>query len=79
MFKSGDKFIRFTDYGTVSHGEVKSYVETRVIDKKNGVIYVKPHIVVIKNNREFVLELDSSNGKIYKIEKEFSSEEAKKL
>jgi hypothetical protein len=79
MFKSGDKIIVFYTLGKtqkVFKAEVKTYVETRVIDKINGVEYLKPHLVMTLKNRD--LELDDSH-KIYKIEKEFTSEEAKKL
>jgi hypothetical protein len=66
MFKSGDKYIHFTKYGGVNKGEVKSYGETRVIDTKNCVEYLKPHIVTTKN---IVLELDGSDGTIFKVKK----------
>ena len=66
MFKSGDKYIHFAKYGGVNKGEVKSYGETCVIDTKNCVEYLKPHIVTTKN---IVLELDGSDGTIFKVKK----------
>jgi hypothetical protein len=76
MFKPGDKYIHFTKYGGVNKGEVKSYSETHVIDTKNCVEYLKTHIRTTKN---FILDLDGSDGKIFKIEKEYTIEEAKSL
>jgi hypothetical protein len=76
MFKPGSKYIHFTKYGGVNKGEVKSYGETHVMDTKNCVRYIKPHIITTKN---IVLDLDGSDGKIFKVEKEYTIEEAKKL
>lgn len=76
MFKEGDMYIHFTKYGGVNKGEVKSYVETHVMDTKNCVQYLKPQIVTKKN---IVLDLDGSDGKIFKVEKEYTIEEAKRL
>ena len=76
MFKEGDMYIHFTKYGGVNKGEVKSYVETHVMDTKNCVQYLKPHIITTKN---ILLELDGSDGKIFKVEKEYTIEEAKRL
>jgi len=76
MFKVGDRYIHFTKYGGINKGEVKSYGETRVIDTENCVEYLKPHIVTIKN---IVLELDGSDGMIFKLENEYTIEECKKM
>jgi hypothetical protein len=76
MFKVGDKYIHFTKYGSVNKGEVKSYGETRVIDTENCVEYLKPHIVTTKN---FILELDGSDGMIFKIKSEYTIEESEKI
>jgi hypothetical protein len=76
MFKEGDKYIHFTKYGGINKGEVKSYGETHVMDTKNCVTYLKPHIITTKN---ILLELDGSDGTIFKVEKEYTIEEAKKL
>jgi hypothetical protein len=66
MFKSGDNYIHFTKNGSVNKGEVKSCGETRVIDTINCVEYLKPHIVTTKN---IVLQLDGSDGTIFKVKK----------
>jgi hypothetical protein len=76
MFKEGDKYIHFTKYGGINKGEVKSYGETHVMDTKNCVTYLKPHIITTKN---ILLELDGSDGTIFKVEKEYTIEESKKL
>jgi hypothetical protein len=76
MFKAGDKFIHFTKYGGVNKGEVKSYGETHVIDTKNCVCYLKPYIITTKN---ISLELDGSDGMIFKIEKEYTEEDVKRV
>jgi hypothetical protein len=74
MFKPGSKFIHFTKYGGVNRGEVKSCGESYVVDAKNCVRYSKPHIVTTKN---IILELDGSDGMIFKVEKEYTIEESK--
>jgi hypothetical protein len=66
MFKSGDKYIHFTKNGSINKGEVKSYCETCVIDTINCVEYLKPYIVTTKN---IVLQLDGSDGTIFKVKK----------
>ena len=76
MFNPGDTYIQFTKFGGVNKGKVKTYNETFVIDTKNCVRYLKPHIITEKN---IVLELDGSDGKIFKVEKEYTIEEAKRL
>jgi hypothetical protein len=76
MFKVGDRYIHFTKYGGVNKGEVKSYGETHIIDTKNCVEYLKTHIITTKN---ILLELDGSDGKIFKVEKEYTIEESKSL
>ena len=76
MFKVGDRYIHFTKYGGINKGEVKSYGERKVIDTENCVEYLKPYIVTIKN---IVLELDGSDGMIFKLENEYTIEECKKM
>ena len=76
MFNSGDTYIQFTKFGGVNKGKVKTYNETFVIDTKNCVRYLKPHIITEKN---IVLDLDGSDGKIFKVEKEYTTEEIKEL
>lgn len=76
MFKEGDKYIHFTKYGSVNKGEVKSYNNERVIDTENLVMYSSQYIITTKN---IILKLDDSDGKIYKIEEEFTIEGAKQI
>lgn len=72
MFKPGDKFIRFSPYGSITIGEVAEYGEVRTVDINNGVVYLSPYIVTIKR---YVLQLDGSDGKIFKVIKELTSED----
>jgi hypothetical protein len=76
MYKVGDRYIHFAKYGSVNKGEVKSYGERKVIDTENCVEYLKPYIVTTKN---IVLELDGSDGMIFKVENEYTIEECKKM
>jgi hypothetical protein len=76
MYKVGDRYIHFTKYGSVNKGEVKSYGERKVIDTENCVEYLKPYIITTKN---IVLELDGSDGMIFKVENEYTIEECKKM
>ena len=76
MFKPGDKYIHFAKYGSINKGEVASYSNALIIDTKNCVDYSKPYIVTTNN---IVLQLDGSDGTIYKVEKEYTHEEANKL
>lgn len=72
MFNKGDKFIRFTKYGSVIIGEVRSVVPTKCIDLRNKVVYDKFQIITTKG---ILLELDGSDGTIYKIDHFYSDEE----
>jgi hypothetical protein len=76
MFEPGDNYIHFTKYGGVNKGKVKIYDCTHVIDTKNLICYLKPHIVTTNN---IVLELDGSDGKIFKVEKEYVDGDAKRI
>lgn len=73
MFKQGDKYIHFTKYGSVNKGEVKSCGYTTSIDTQNHCSYDK---LTITNTKGITLELDGSDGKIYKIEEEYTPEQA---
>ncbi len=74
MFQKGDKYIHFTKYGGINKGVVKSYhTGTFVIDTTNQVSYYKPYITTTNNTQ---LQLDGSDGKIYKINQEFTKEES---
>lgn len=72
--KEGDKYIHFTNRGGINKGEVKSCGSHTVIDSFNCVTYKKYHIF---NTKGIMLELDGSDGKIYKVENEFTAEECK--
>ena len=74
MFEKGDKFIHFTRYGGVNRGEVESVGYISVIG--NGVVYRRNYINTTNNVR---LNLDGTDGKIYKIERELSSEDSKSI
>jgi hypothetical protein len=75
-FKKGDKYIHFTKYGSVNKGEVESCGGTTVMDTKNLVEYRVPTITTTKG---ILLHLDGSDGKIFKIEQEYTIEEAENL
>lgn len=76
MFKEGDKYIHFTKYGGINKGEVKWAGYTTVIDTTNKVKYRKHYIVTTKN---ISLDLDGSDGRIYKIESELTDEQCEKI
>jgi hypothetical protein len=76
MLKEGDKYIHFTKYGSVNKGEVQSCGYTTSIDTFNLATYKKQHIISTKG---IMLELDGSDGKIYKIEDEFTPEQAENI
>lgn len=76
MFKPGDRYIHFTKYGSINFGIVKHVHEINVIDDSNGVIYVSVSIITDKNS---CLELDGSDGRIYRIIKDLSEDEIKTL
>ena len=76
MFKKGDKFIHFTKYGGVNKGEVESVGSLSIIDTTNNVVYKRAFINTTNNVR---LNLDGSDGKIYKIDRELSSEDSKSM
>jgi len=69
MFKQGDKYIHFTKYGSINKGEVKSCGSATSIDTFNLVTYKKQHIISTKG---IMLNLDGSDGRIYKIEEELT-------
>jgi len=69
MFKKGDKFIHFTKYGGVNKGEVAEIQGVTNWDKTNLCTYV---IYRIFTNNGFSLNLDGTDGRIYKIESEMT-------
>ncbi len=76
MFEKGDKYIHFTKYGGINKGEVEYFGYVTVIDSVNGVQYKKYYIVTTK---KISLELDGSDGKIYKVEREYTPEECERI
>jgi hypothetical protein len=76
MFKKGDKYIHFTKYGGVNKGEVADIHTVIVWDTDNCCTFEKISILTTKG---FSLCLDGTDGKIFKINSEFSKERAKAL
>jgi hypothetical protein len=76
MFKEGDKYIHFTKYGSVNKGEVKSCGGTHTIDTENNVMYWSPNIITTKG---IILNLDGSDGKIFRIEEEYTDEQSQNI
>jgi hypothetical protein len=72
MFKEGDKYIHFSKYGSINKGEVKSCGSTTVIDAFRCVTYKQYHIISTKG---ILLNLDGTDGRVYKVEDEFTPEE----
>jgi len=76
MFKQGDKYIHFTKYGSINKGEVRSCGSTKSIDTYNLCSYEKHHII---NTKGIKLWLDGSDGKIYKIDQEYTPDQAENI
>lgn len=74
MLKEGDKYIHFTKYGNINKGEVRLCGSIKSIDTHNLCSYEKHYII---NTKGIILELDGSDGKIYKIDGEFTVDDAK--
>lgn len=64
MFKIGDRYIQFTQTGEVNFGVVKHIHEAIVCDKANQVQYVSVSII---NKQNELLELDGTDGRIYRV------------
>jgi hypothetical protein len=75
-FKKGDKFIHFTKYGGVNVGEVLDLTETIVTDTVNCCFYVKHSLLTTKG---IFLNLDGSDGKIYRYLKPIPLESNEKI
>lgn len=73
MFKKGDGYIQFTKYGGVNVGTVRQYMEVYLFDEVNKITYIRPHIVTDAN---ILLELDGTDGPIYKIKSDKKSVQA---
>lgn len=74
MFKKGDKFIQFTKHGGVNKGEVSDLHYTTVWDTANLCRYQSVSIFTTNGVR---LDLDGTDGRIYKIESELDETQAK--
>lgn len=75
-FKSGDKYIHFTKYGGVNKGVVDSIGYSTCFDTANGCSYIKLHL---RTTKGVVLQLDGSDGEIFKISEELSTERCQEL
>jgi hypothetical protein len=75
-FKCGDLFIHFTKYGGVNKGVINSLGHTTCYDTTNGCSYVKFHLITTKG---VLLQLDGSDGQIFKITEELSVERCQEL
>lgn len=73
MFKPGDKFIHFTKYGGVNRGEVQRLHSITVWDTKNLCKY---EVISIFTTKGVKLNLDGTDGLVYKVESEMDSKEA---
>lgn len=76
MFKKGDKFIQYTKHGGVNKGEVSDLHFTTVWDTKNLCTYQSISIFTTNGVR---LDLDGSDGRIYKIDSELEDIQAKNI
>ena len=75
MFKEGDKFIHYTKYGGVNRGEVQSVSITTGWDFTKRCAYESVRILT---TRGVSLNLDGTDGRIYRVKNEISEESAKK-
>ena len=76
MFKPGDKYIQFTVYGCVKRGIVAKVHESIITDTVNSVEYVSVSIIT-KDHQ--MLELDGSDGRIYRVINELSHDQVKNI
>jgi hypothetical protein len=74
MFNPGDKFIRFSKYGSTHMGVVKSYGE-RFRVEITQTYKVRMSVPYIVSENGVVYELDGSDGKIYRVNYEYTEEE----
>lgn len=75
MFNEGDSYIRYSVEG-ISKGIVRTVRYSHIIDILNRVTYIKEQI--ISENGE-TLDLDGTNGNIYKVTSTISEERARDL
>lgn len=78
MFNPGDKFIRFSKYGNTHVGVVKSCGE-RLRVEITPEYKVRMSIPYIVSENGVVYELDGSDGKIYRVNHEYTEEEYVKM
>lgn len=76
MFKKGDKFIHFTKYGGINKGEVEGLHSTTVWDFNNLCRYESLSIFTTEGVR---LNLDGTDGRIYKIDSEMVKDHARQF
>jgi len=76
MFKEGDSYIRFTKYGSVIIGTVKNVGETYVLDTEHKVRYIKKYIIT---NSGIPINLDGSDGQVYRVTEDLSEERVEAL
>ena len=74
LFKVGDKYIRISQYGGITTGEIVRIVPTKVIHLTKGnnsqkFVYTKYSIV---NENGIVYDIGGSDGCFYKIENEIN-------
>jgi hypothetical protein len=72
MLNVGDKYIHFTKYGSVNIGYVKNITPIYCIDLTNAVEYEELKLV---NDKGITYSLDGSDGRFYKINKNYTPEE----
>lgn len=74
--KPGDKYIHFTKYGGVNKGEVELIGGSLVHDPENEVVYDSRYI---KSTVGFLLYLDGSDGRVYRITEDMDKEYFEKM
>lgn len=74
IFNAGDKFIHFTKYGGVNRGEVERLHSITVWDTKNLCRY---EVISIFTTNGIKLNLDGTDGKVYKVHSEMDPVSAK--
>lgn len=76
MFEVGDKYIHYTKYGGVNRGEVVGVSTTLVHDFTNKCTFEKVSILTVNG---FSLNLDGSDGKIYRVQNEINEEGERRM
>lgn len=68
MFEPGTKYIHFTKYGGVNIGVVKEVIKQTTFHLGKGVKWIN---IQILNDKNIVLNLDGTDGRIYEITETF--------